>query len=311
MKEKIFDKRYIPPIISAAFLTALFIKNSSFAVTSVMRGTEKCMTTLIPSLFPFMVLSSIFIECDVVSLLGRLLGKRSEKLFGISAKALAAVLSGLLFGFPIGVLALISLYDRNEISNSELSRSIGFCGIPSFGFTVNTVGISLFADKSFGLFMYFSSLLAALISGFAFNRGKKDSYINYIPPTSKIKKTSEIITNAVITSAKAVFTLCAYVLFFSCICDCLTETLTGSPQISAVFGSLLELTCGVFACSNTSGYLKYAICGFTIGWSGLSVHLQTVALLKNRVEKYSIYFYQKAFQGLLCSFAALLFYIFE
>ena len=192
MKENILDKRYIPPIISAGFLTALFMKNSSFAVNSVMRGTERCLTTLIPSLFPFMVLSSIFIECDAVSLLGRLLGKRSEKLFGISAKAVAAVLSGLLFGFPIGVLALISLYDRNEITESELSRSIGFCGIPSFGFTVNTVGTYLFANKSFGLFMYLSSLLADLISGVVFNRGKKDSYINYIHTVNRNKKTPEI-----------------------------------------------------------------------------------------------------------------------
>ena len=310
MSQNTFNKRYIPTITAAILLTFLFMSNSVTAMNSIREGIDRCMTTLIPSLFPFMVLSSFFIECDALSLFGRLFGKRFQMLFGVSNKALAAVFAGLLFGFPIGTLSLIALCDRKEITQNELYRSMGICGIPSFGFTVNTVGISLFSDRAFGIFLYFSSFAAAVICGIVSGNEKKDSYIISISP-AKNKKASEMITNAIISSAKAVFTLCAYVVFFSCVSKCLITEVNGAPEISALLGSVLELTCGAFSSSPVDGVWGYILCGFTIGWSGLSVHLQTATLLQNRTERLSLYFLQKALQGLLCAFAAFLFFILQ
>ena len=311
MKQNSLNQKQIAPILAAIFLTALFMKNPPLVINGVKLGTERCLSTLIPSLFPFMVLSGILIECNVLSLLNALWGKKSEHLFGLSGKAFSAVISGLVFGFPIGIVALTALYDKNEISKNELCHAIGFCGIPSFGFTVNVVGYSLFFDRAFGVFMYFSGLISALLVG-AVTRSEK---CEILKPSAiekrRIKSISEIITSSIYSSSKSLFTLCAYVVFFSCISESALSLSNVHGTLSALIGGLLELTCGVSESSSLTGAPKFILCGFALGWSGLSVHIQTAALIGNRIENFSKYFLQKSLIALLCAAASIIFFILQ
>ena len=309
MKQNALNKKQITPILAAIFLTALFMKNPPLATSGVKLGMERCLSTLIPSLFPFMVLSGILVECNVLSLLNTLWGKKSEYIFGLSGKAFSAVVSGLIFGFPIGTVALIGLCDRNEISKDELRHAIGFCGIPSFGFTVNVVGYSLFSDRDFGVFLYFSSLISALLVG-AVTRPEKNAIEKLSTVVKKqIKSIPEIITSSVYSSSKSILTLCAYVVLFSCISESVLAVFDVHGLFSALIGGLLELTCGVSESSGLVGIQKFILCGFALGWSGLSVHIQTMAFVGNRAENFSKYFLQKSLMALLCAASSIFFFL--
>lgn len=297
------NKKFFLPSITAIFIAALFIKNSELTALYVKKGLESCFLTIIPSLFPLMVVSEILRECGALTLIGRYLGKPLKRLFCLSEKSIAAVLSGLMFGFPIGTRALAALSDREEISSDELSTAIGFCGIPSFGFIVNVMGITLFSNRAFGIFMYVTAIISALISGIVFSRRKKSEYRFVAPTREKEKSSAEIITEAISSATGAIITLCAYVVFFSCIVGCLSNTLFSKP-IGAFIGASLELTSGVLASAEMGGILGIALCGFTVGFSGFSVHCQTMALISDRVSSYTKYLVQKLFQGMLCAFGA-------
>lgn len=300
------NKKFFLPSLAAIFLTALFIKNPELTSACVKSGLESCFLTIIPSLFPFMVVAEILCECGALDFFSRILGKRASRIWGLSPKAMASVLSGLILGFPIGTRALTKLYDNGEISSDELRAAIGFCGIPSFGFIVNVMGISLFSSKSFGLFMYFAAIISALLSGIVFTKRGQTQYDFVSPPRKKEKSSAEIITGAISSSAGATITLCAYVIFFSCIVGCISELIV-SEFAGAFIGSVLELSTGVLACAGMGGTLGIALCGFSVGWSGLSVHFQTAALISERVTSYSEYFMRKLCQGLLCSAFALVY----
>lgn len=306
MNKESMNKKYIIPTFAAIFITMLFIKNSELTSAYVRGGLESCFLTIIPSLFPFMVVSEILNECGALSALGRLFGKWTEQIFGISKKSFAAVLSGLLLGFPIGTRALIGLYDKGEISEDELHTALGFCGIPSFGFTVNVVGISLFAQKGFGLMLYGAAIFSALFTGCILAKRKKP-FLGAVtlPPHTRQKGSAEIITGAIASATGATITLCAYVVFFSCLIGCLSDTIGFSPTVGALAGALLELSTGATASADVSGRVGIALVGFTVGWSGLSVHFQTMALAGARIKSYARYFAQKLFQGVLCAALAL------
>lgn len=63
-----------------------------------------CAQTLIPSLFPFFVLSSLLIACGASELLSALLSLLMRPLFGLSGAGAAALALGLCGGYPVGAV---------------------------------------------------------------------------------------------------------------------------------------------------------------------------------------------------------------
>ena len=300
------NKKYIIPSMAAVFIALLFIKNSEITVTCVQDGLKNCFLTIIPSLFPFMVISETLNNCGALDILSSFLKLPAQKIFGISGKSLSAVLSGLVLGFPIGTRALTGLYDRNEVSEEEFRKVLGFCGIPSFSFTVNVVGAALFSNRSFGFAMYAATIVSAILTGAIFSSRKKYDYEFMAPKKIYKKGTAEIITESISAATKAIIILCAYVIFFSCISGCISQA-KAPKAITALVGVALELSTGTAASADLGGILGIALCGFTLGWSGLSVHFQTMALVSTRIKSYSSYYLQKFVQGLFCTVFSLLF----
>ena len=293
-------KKFIAlPLTAGIFLGALFIRNAELAVLFVKQGIENCFLTVIPSLFPLMVVAEIINECNVLPFVGRMLGGISSK-FGLSPSALAAVLLGLLLGFPMGTRALIALYDRGEITSDELNHALGFCGMPSFAFIVNAVGSSLFGQRSFGLALYFSAFLSAIVSGLVFSKRKKTQPIAAVAKSSVYnKRSAEIITSAISASTKSVILLCGYVVFFSAVVGCASNLFELSATGGAATGVLLELSSGALACASVGKMTGILLCGFVIGWSGLSVNFQIISICEGCGLSFKKYFIYKIAQGII------------
>ncbi len=308
MTKEVLRKIFILPVLASLFMCALLIKNAELTIGFVKKGMENCFLTVIPSLFPFMIISEMLSESGILSFFGKFGERLSRKLFGLSSSAASAVLLGLLLGFPMGTKALVSLYDQGEISQSELERAIGFSGIPSFAFIVNAVGISLLGSKRLGIALYISALSAAIISGIIFKPRKVEPFSPHPQKTMTIKKgLSEIITGAISSATNSTILLCAYVIFFSAVVGCISSGLGLVSAGGALLGSFLELSTGASSSAAIGGRLGIALCGFTIGWSGLSVHFQTAALVGTRLSNYFSYALSKLLQGMICCLSALAF----
>ena len=291
------------------FSLTMILKNSEIAIEYMQIGLRLCAVSVIPSLFPFMVVSELLVACGFGKFLGRYLGKPFRSLFGISPAGSSAVLLGAVCGFPIGAKTAVSLYDRGMISRDETEKLLTFCNIPSSGFLISAVGVSLFSNRQFGIFLYLSALISSLLIGVLGKRRRTmgSTDLPASPFLSEVLSVSTF-TSAVSSATASMLSVCSYVVFFSSIIGCLSHLLRG-PSIPDFLEALLfgvfEISSGVSAASIlTDPAVGAVICGFIIGWSGISVHFQILSLCGNRGISFFPYFVSKLFQGILCGVAA-------
>ena len=73
-------------------------------------GLQLCYNVIIPSLFPFFVLSSLVVELGLAGYVGRALEGVMRPLFRVPGSCASAVALGFIGGYPVGARTAISLY---------------------------------------------------------------------------------------------------------------------------------------------------------------------------------------------------------
>lgn len=297
----------------SVFSLALIIRNSDTAIEYMSRGLRLCATTVIPSLFPFMVISELIVSGKAVNAFSGILGRPMKFLFGISGRAGCAFILGTLCGFPVGTRCAVSLYRSGQITKKELQRVISFANNPSSAFVISAVGVSLFGCRRFGVVLYIITLLSAFLIGILQNilshlfkkqeNGETQAENLSCRDTGKSGITT--FTSAITSSATGILNVCAFVIFFSAFIGTLgnvVESLGSDiPQtVRALTFGFFELTSGVSEAARTDPVsLGIYICAFIVGWSGLSVHFQIISLCDNTEISFRSYFASKFFQGIL------------
>lgn len=289
----------------SVFMLAMIIKNSEIAIEYVRAGIKLCAGTVIPSLFPFMVISELLVTVGFAELFGGTLGKPLSRLFGISENGSCAFLLGCLCGFPIGAKTAVSLFDSGSITKEELQKLLVFCNLPSSAFLISAVGVSLYGCRDFGILILISAIASSVIAGVAarFLMHTESLYRPKYRPRRIINVAS--FTGAISSATLSMLLVCAYVIFFSAVVGCLSNLASKVllPEASAplLFG-IFEMTSGISGASALDNKMLGAlICAFNVGWSGLSVHFQIISLCTGRGISFVPYFISKLFQGILCA----------
>ncbi len=272
---------------SAAVLALTFFYSET-AISSMAVGLRLCVNMVIPSLFPFMVLSELFISSGAAGAVGKIFGKPLSLLFGISPDGASALLLGFICGFPIGTKSAVLLYEQGSISKSELEHLTVFCNNPSSAFLVSAVGIGLFGSRKFGLLLYAAHLLSAsivgIISGIYYRKDNKTAVPEKAPTAQKCGF-SGFFVNAVTGSASSMLFICAFVVFFSAVLGylrLLCDSLALPPLLQVLLLGFFEMTGGVSAASALPSSVAAPIAALLCGWSGLSVHFQFAGICGNR-----------------------------
>ena len=286
------------------FSLALILRNAQLAMTYMSRGLQLCVTTVIPSLFPFMVLSELLVSSGAARGLGRLLSRPLRALFGIGGEGGCALLLGLFCGFPVGTKCAVSLYRRGALSRGQLSHLLTFCNVPSSAFLINAVGLSLFGERRVGLLLYGVTLLSALLVGLLGRRlFVSDSLVpEPTPPTDPPHGGITLFTDAISSSALSMLSVCAFVVFFTTLSGTMEHLLAAlglSDVVAALLYGILELTGGVAHAASLPAPLSLCLCAFFAGWSGLSVHMQIISLCADTGISFRPYLLAKLAQGLL------------
>lgn len=300
--------------LMSTFCFVLLFRNSDAAIEYIGQGLALCVHTVIPSLFPFMVLSELLVASGAGEALGRIFARPMRWFFGLSGAGASAVVLGSMCGFPVGAKTAVSLYDRNMISKAECEHLLTFSNNPSSAFLITAVGVSLFGNRRLGLVLYGVVLGASFIVGFLgrfFFREREGVTISTRHshphfPSGLHPGGVGMFTGAVSGAANGMLMVCAYVVFFSAMrgaLSCMIRELGGMNEVLyALFCGLLELSSGV---SQTAALrplvLATVFTAAVAGWSGLSVHCQIMTLCGGRGLSLKPYIIAKAVQGLLCA----------
>lgn len=262
---------FFPVFFGAALL--LFPDVSAAAARE---GVALCLQTVLPSLFPFFVLSSLLVQSDVPRLLSRAMAGVMYPLFGVSGAGASALILGLLGGYPVGARTVAELYGRGEIGREEAEQLLAFCNNSGPGFFLGVCGTAVFGSARAGMYLYLIHVGAALVTGVLLRR---DLGLPRRKAVSRQRAPFDLAA-AVQGSFAAVGSVSAFVIFFMVLLRLLSlvPALAALPPLprAALFG-FVEMTNGVNALPATR--TGFVLCAAIMNWGGLSVQTQTCAML--------------------------------
>ena len=100
-----------------------------------------CARSVIPSLFPFLVISSLLLSLGFGQLTAPWLAGLMEPLFRVPGAGSAALLLGLIGGYPIGAQTAAELYRGGLATRAEAERLLAFCNNSNPVFLISVLGV--------------------------------------------------------------------------------------------------------------------------------------------------------------------------
>ena len=294
------------------------------AAEGVRRGLSVCAGVIIPSLLPFLILSSLLTALELPRLLARIAGGLMSRLFGVPGAAAAPLLLGLTGGYPVGAAATAELVKRGELSPEEGGRVLAFCNNTGPAFILGAAGSGIFGSARLGLLLYLSHILAAVAVGLLFSAGKKSYTLAALrPPETPVALRSlpETLPECVKGTVAAVLNICGFVTLFSAVTALLDArgwfsgaagfiaAKTGAELhfVRALLTGVLELGGGIGAMSGLSpAPQNLALASFLLGFGGLSVHCQTLSVVAGTELNTARHFWGRLLHGALSAGITLL-----
>lgn len=281
-------------------------------------GVNLCLELLIPSLFPFFVLSSLFIATGFVQICSKPTESMMRRVFGVSGPGAAAFCLGLIGGYPAGARAVAQLVEQSVCSQKEARRLSLFCNNCGPAFFLGAVGIGVFGQENVGFLLLAANLASAVSIGIFANILLGSAERSPPQPSSTIKRTSliNVFPDCIRSSFSATLNVCAYVILFSVI-SALADHTGLLPALGAFLGDLLpytdsallsrslcigllEISTGTAALQgSTSLSVSLPLAAFLLGWGGFSVHCQSLPFWRQAGVQMLPYLTAKLLQGVL------------
>ena len=269
------------------------------AMEAMRDGLKLCGNVILPSLFPFFVLSSLVVELGMSRYLGRLLEPVMAPLFRVNGSCAAALALGFVGGYPVGARTAIEIYENGQCSRTEAERMLAFCNNSGPAFILGVVGAGVFGSGKAGLLLYLVHLMASLLVGvlFRFYRpGDRPQTRKNRGPQFQAASFPKAFTSSIIGALHSTLNICAFILFFtvflrilayagilSTLARLLSSLLTplGMDQTWAerLLTGLVEVSSGVSSLTNGTLSGRLSMAAFMLGWAGVSVHCQVLAFL--------------------------------
>ncbi len=117
-------------------------------------GLQLCYNVIIPSLFPFFVLSSLVVELGLAGYVGRAREGIMRPLVNVPGSCASAVALGFIGGYPVGARTAISLYEKGMCTKTEAERLLAFCNNSGPAFILGVVGAGVFSSSRVGVLLY-------------------------------------------------------------------------------------------------------------------------------------------------------------
>ena len=301
--------------LALVIATAGLVAAPAQAIAGAKDGLTLCFNVIVPSLFPFFVLSSLVVDLGLAAWLGRAMEGLMRPLFRVSGSCASAVALGFIGGYPVGARTALQLYEQGLCSKPEAERLLAFCNNSGPAFILGVVGAGIFGDSRVGLLLYLTHALASLIVGLLFRfyggSGEKPAQAS-LPKPIRTVTLPAAFTGAVSRALQSTLNICAFVVFFAVVLRLLSafgvlSALAGLLSLAGLeaewadrlMAGLLELSSGVASLRGGAGLTgRVALAAFMLGWAGLSVHCQVLSFLVDSGLSARVYLAGKLCHGL-------------
>ncbi len=283
-------------IIISAFFSLILLRFPMLCSQGVIRGIELSAQTVVPSLFPFLVLSSFVQSSGALDFLGKKTDLFFNKIFRLSGKAGCTVFFSLFAGFPVGCSMAAELYSKNKICRNEAKRIALSSVNAGPAFVIGAVGTSLLSSAKAGVIIFVSLSLSSLMIAF-FSRYILNSDSSPQFSENKALPLSKALVCSVYNGSKSMFIICGWIILFSCFLNIISSNT--KSEASAIFlKAFLEVTSG--CCALAEKESPVIICA-VLGWCGMCIHCQVFPYILKIGLKAKYYFCSRVLHSMLSS----------
>lgn len=270
---------------------------------------------VLPSLFPFMVITLLFVKTGIAERASLPLARAMKKI-KLPPAAAACLVMGACSGYPAGSRIILEYYESGSLTKSDCRKLNYLCTTSGPLFIIGSVGYKMFGDKILGLKLlcaHLVSVVAVALVICLFSRDKSDA-------APKLKGRDEnFLYNAFYGAVIAVAVAGGFIAFFYSVStffadfkllyplERLFSLFVGETRAAALSSGLIEATTGCRALAACGGdKLTAALAGFTITFGGLSILLQQLAYASKTGANALKFVAVKFVQGIVCALILLL-----
>ncbi len=272
--------------------------------SGVSEGFNVCKNVIVPSLFPFLIISSFVVKSGLSDYENKITRFISQKIFRLPTEALPVILMSFIGGFPVGIKMASELYSQGKINSKAAERLSLFCVNAGPAYVINAVGMMMMKNKKAGVLIFISltlaSFLTAIFSGFFYKET-----VNPNIKKSLRKNFSDSLVESVSESVSAMISICAWILFISAFLP-LTDKISWE-FFRDFLKAFSEVTSGSIIF--TKKYPAHFLAG-VIGFNGLCVHCQLLPMLNKMKVKLSVFFTGRVLSAVLSMLIAKLLFEF-
>ena len=308
MKEKIFN--FIVISLSLFILVQLFIRKE-IIYSSIIYALNLWVNNLIPSLFPFFIISDILINYNISLYIPKIFRNICKKIFNISDEMLTIFLLSMISGFPSNARNTRILYDKKKITLREAHHILIFSHFANPAFILITVAIFFFNNKKIGIILLISHYLSNFILGFLFRNigGYDKNYKDYYLESNKF---SDIFIMAIKKAIDNVLTICGILAIFLMLASIIINTFNLDGYTGAIIKGIFEITIGIETLSKLDiGVIyKVVISSIFLAFGGISVHMQVISQIIETDIDYKYFFIGRMYQAIISGLISFLLCVF-
>lgn len=263
-------KTFLPAAAVAVSLYFMFAMPYSVS-KGVTLGLKICFYTILPSLFPFMVLSTYIVKSDILSPIYKIISPITKVIFKQPPCAAGVIIMSLIGGFPVGAKMTMTLLESEKITENQAQRLNLFCVNCGPAFAITAIGVSIYKSQRAGVIIYaslcLSSIILGILSSFLNDKNTVDNK-TYNTSQSPLAALSASVGDTV----QAVLSVCAWIVIFSAISSCI-ESSGIDEKLHIAISCLLEVTNG---CTLAAGRFSIPAVTAVIGFGDFAFTVKSI-----------------------------------
>lgn len=277
-------------LITATLFIFLIIISPKVCTAGAAKGLLLAGRVIIPSLFPFTACVLFIMKSGGLELLG-FAAPFTKKVFHLSPELFSLMLLSFIGGYPVGAKLLNEAVKSGKLSKENAGTMLNYCVNAGPAFVVLAVGGGILGSKKTGYILLAAHIAASLILSvfFGFYIKKED--------TVEVKKSENLspadnFVAAVSDAASAVFSVCAYVIFFSMVNKYMNYA-SQRIRLLKYISPLLEVT------NALTGMRNIIIIAFLLGFAGISIWCQIISVGKLVKTNFAVFALSRILHGLI------------
>lgn len=298
MKSKLSD---VLVVFLMLILLFEFLVQKEFIFSIVSYSLNVWVQNLLPSMFPFFVVSDILVSYHIINYIPRIFKNVFCSLFKVSESVITIFFLSFLSGFPSNARIIRMMYESGEISKEEGNRALLFTHFSNPMFILSTVGVMFLHNEKYGYIILISHFLGNVIIGIATRWMNYSFHYDYTQKICESQNFSKVFIRAIRSSIDTCLLILGTVTCFLICSSLLTYYFDFGYYGNTIIKGIMEITIGLKKLSLLSipDIYKVVIATMFLSFGGLSVHLQVLSQIVDIDLSYHLYFVARIFHAII------------